>query len=253
MTPNAQTHTSSTISRVADALGKAKTILVLTGAGISAESNIPTFRGEGGWWRSHNPQELATFKAFRENPHLVWEWYDYRRGLIAAASPNAAHRALASLENNDREVFIITQNVDDLHEKGGSHHVVHIHGSIWTVICLKDGKAYEDRRVPLPDLPPKCACGGLLRPGVVWFDEELPSAACEEIENYLRHTKIDVVLVIGTEVTFDYIQDWALRAKRSGALLVEINPTETRLTPYVDVRLEGKAGEILQEIVKSVL
>jgi len=237
---------------VVNALRNATKILVLTGAGVSAESNIPTFRGEGGWWRSQNPQELATFTAFNKDPHFVWKWYDYRRGLVAAASPNPAHRALAAFENSDREVFIITQNVDDLHEKAGSSHVVHVHGSIWTVICLKDGTSYEDRRVPLPELPPRCACGGILRPGVVWFDEDIPPAACAEIEAYFRRVKIDMVLVIGTEATFDYIRDWALRAKNSGALLVEINPSETALTPYVDVRVGGKAGEILAEIEKSV-
>lgn len=234
--------------RVVNALRSARNVSILTGAGVSAESNIPTFRGEGGWWRSQNPEELATLTAFKKDPRFVWEWYEYRRELVAGASPNAAHKALASLESSNRDVFIITQNVDDLHEKAGSHRIVHIHGSIWTVICLKENKVYEDRRVPLPELPPICACGGLLRPGVVWFDEYLPPAACAQIEDYFGHTKIDVALVVGTEATFDYIQEWALRAKRSGALLVEINPGETVLTPQVDVRLQGKAGDILGEI-----
>jgi NAD-dependent deacetylase len=236
------------MTRVADVLRRAKNVLVLTGAGVSAESNIPTFRGEGGWWRSQNPEQLATFAAFRKNPGFVWEWYEYRRGLVAAASPNAAHRAIAGLECPTRSVFIITQNVDDLHEKAGSHRIVHIHGSIWKVICLNDNKVFEDPRVPLPQLPPICECGGILRPGVVWFDEDLPPDACAEIEDYFRHTKVEVVLVVGTEATFDYIREWALRAKRSGALVVEINPGETVLSRQVDVRLQGKAGEILGEI-----
>jgi len=253
MLHDSETTTSrADLLRVAAALRNAKKILVLTGAGVSAESNIPTFRGEGGWWRSQNPQELATVTAFNRDPHFVWEWYDYRRGLVAAASPNAAHRALAGFENAEREVFIITQNVDDLHEKAGSRHVVHIHGSIWTVICLKDGTSHEDRRVPLPELPPRCSCGGILRPGVVWFDEDLPRAACAEIESYFLRTRIDVALVIGTEATFDYIRDWALRAKDSGALLVEINPTETAMTAHADVRLRGKAGELLAAIERSL-
>ena len=230
----------------------AKKVLVLTGAGVSAESNIPTFRGEGGWWRSLNPMELATFAAFKKNPRLVWEWYEYRRGLIANAIPNAAHRVLAALEAPAREVFIVTQNVDDLHERAGSQHVVHIHGSIWRVACLKDGQSYEDRRVPLPELPPICACGGLLRPGVVWFGESLPSDAYSQIEEYLRQTQVDVALVIGTEAVFGYIRDWAWRAKRSGALLVEINPNPTVLTPDVDVMLQGKAGQILGEVEKGI-
>lgn len=240
------------LATVVQKLRAAKNVLVLTGAGVSAESNVPTFRGEGGWWRSLNPAELATYSAFQRDPRLVWEWYDYRRGLIANASPNPAHRALAGLEAPAREVFVITQNVDDLHERAGSHRVVHIHGSIWRLICLADGKTYEDRRVPLPGLPPTCACGALLRPDVVWIGESLPAASCAQVDDYFRESWIDVALVIGTEATFSYIGDWALRAKRSGALLVEINPNPTVLTPYVDVKLQGRAGAILGEIKKRL-
>jgi NAD-dependent deacetylase len=238
--------------RVVTELRKAQHILVLTGAGVSAESNIPTFRGKNGWWRSMNPEELATLAAFKRNPQLVWEWYDYRRRLIAEAVPNAAHRVLADLESPRTDVFIITQNVDDLHERAGSSHVVHIHGSIWTVTCFNEGNSYQDRRVPLPELPPLCPCGGILRPGVVWFDEDLPSDACAEIEEYFNNTKIDVVLVVGTEATFDYIRDWALSAKHSGALLVEINPGLTALSDYADVRLKGNAGVILGEMQRQL-
>lgn len=240
------------LGTIARKLRDARNVLVLTGAGVSAESDIPTFRGEGGWWRSLNPAELATFAAFEKDPKLVWEWYDYRRSLIANASPNAAHRILAELEAPAREVFTVTQNVDDLHERAGSHRVVHIHGSIWEVTCLEDGKTYEDRRVPLPDLPPTCDCGGLLRPGVVWFGEALPPSACALVEDYFHRSWIDVALVIGTEATFSYICDWALRAKRSGALLVEINPSPTVLTQFVDVKLQGKAGQILEELKKGL-
>ncbi|HKV91412.1 MAG TPA: NAD-dependent protein deacylase [Candidatus Angelobacter sp.] len=238
---------------VLEKLRTSRNILALTGAGISAESNIPTFRGEGGWWRSQDPKQLATFAAFKTNPQFVWEWYEHRREIIAQASPNLAHKALAELESPARHVFIITQNVDDLHERAGSHRVVHIHGSIWTVICLNDGTVFEDRRIPLPALPPLCNCGGMLRPGVVWFDEDLPPVACREIEKYFHATKIDVVLAIGTEATFDYIREWALGAKRSGALLVEINPSKTILTPDVDVRIQGKAGDILTDLRDNLL
>jgi NAD-dependent deacetylase len=238
--------------RVVSELRKAKKVLVLTGAGVSAESNIPTFRGPGGWWRSRNPEELATFAAFKKDPRAVWEWYDHRRQLIADSYPNAAHRMLAALETPNRNVFIITQNVDDLHERAGSHHIIHIHGSIWTVICLNDGKSFQDRRVPMPELPPLCTCGAILRPGVVWFDEELPSAECSQIEEYFEQTKIDVALLVGTEATFDYIRNWALRAQHSGALLVEINLNATVLSTSVDVRLQGKAGEILGEIQRQL-
>lgn len=231
-----------------EAVRKAKNILVLTGAGISAESGIPTFRGKDGWWKSRNPQELATMTAFRADPRFVWEWYDYRRGLVANAEPNAAHRALAWMESVGKNVFIITQNVDDLHERGGSRHVVHIHGSIWSMICMKEGKRFEDRRVPLPELPPLCDCGAIMRPGVVWFDEELPREACAEIGSYFARTAPEVVFVVGTYVTFDYIAAWAVEAKRKGALLIEVNPDETVLSSRADVVLRGKAGEIFRAI-----
>jgi NAD-dependent deacetylase len=153
--------------RVITALAGARNVLVLSGAGISAESNIPTFRGEGGWWRSLNPASLATLAAFKKDPKLVWEFYEYRRHLVANASPNKAHRALAELESPDRNVFIVTQNVDDLHERAGSHGIVHVHGSIWAASCLKDGATYEDpclsslRSVPAGEFCGRGWCGSM--------------------------------------------------------------------------------------------
>ena len=240
------------IERVADALREARRALVLTGAGISAESGIATFRGKDGWWKQRNPQELATLEAFTSDPRFVWEWYEHRRSTIARAQPNAAHRMLAWLEALGTNVFIVTQNVDDLHERAGSGRIVHVHGSIWAVKCLRDGKAFEDRRVPLPDLPPKCECGAPLRPAVVWFGETLPVDALSEIDAYFNEGPIDVALVIGTYSTFGYIQGWAFEAKRSGALLVEVNPDETVLSAGADVSLRGEAGGIL-EVVKTRL
>lgn len=240
------------LRRVITRLADARNVLVLSGAGISAESNIPTFRGKGGLWRSYNPASLATFAAFKKDPKLVWEFYEYRRRVVAEASPNPAHRALAELDGPDRKVFIVTQNIDDLHERAGSQGIVHIHGSIWAVTCLKDGATYEDKRVPLPQLPPVCACGGMLRPGVVWFNEMLPTAPVRQVEQYLHQTRIDVAFVIGTEATFYYIREWAVRAKGMGALLVEINPRRTPLTPYANVWLRQKAGEVLEEIRKAL-
>ena len=232
--------------RVAKAVQESRDVLVITGAGVSAESGLPTFRGEGGWWRNYRAEDLATPAAFNRDPRTVWEWYDYRRGLTAQSRPNAAHRMLAGLERRGKKVFVITQNVDDLHERAGSGSVVHVHGSIWSVICLDEQRTFEDRRVPLPELPPRCPCGGLLRPGVVWFGEQLPRDALEQIEAYYGRTRPDVVLVIGTEAVFGYVQAWATASRRG--LLVEINANATVLTPYADVSLQGKAGEILGAI-----
>jgi NAD-dependent deacetylase len=235
----------SDIKRVAEALRSSTDILAVTGAGISAESGIPTFRGEGGYWRSYDAAKLATLRAFQEDPKTVWQWYDYRRRMIAEARPNAAHLILAAIERHGKRVFIITQNVDDLHERAGSREVIHIHGSIWEVTCLAERRVYEHRQAPLAQIPPLCHCGGLLRPNVVWFDEELPAGALATIEAYYSRRKPEVLLVIGTEGTFDYIRHFVRQAKDLGALVVEINPAVTAITPLADYALHWPASEAL--------
>lgn len=231
--------------RVAERLAAADRVLALTGAGISAESGIPTFRGKDGWWRKEDPTKLATQAAFQRDPSYVWEWYEHRRGLVGEADPNPGHEALAAWESAGQAVLVATQNVDDLHERAGSGNVTHIHGSIWRVRCQGCGRERNEHRHPLPELPPRCeACGKLERPAVVWFGEMLPSEPIHRVETFLRGG-VDVALVIGTEASFGYIQGFARAARQAGALLVEVNPSETVLSGAVDVRLAGPAGEIL--------
>lgn len=237
------------LERVGARLADARRVLVLTGAGISAESGIPTFRGQDGWWRREDPKELATWAAFDRDPSHVWEWYEYRRGLVRGADPNAGHRAVAGWEAAGREVLVATQNVDDLHERAGSGDVVHIHGSIWRVRCVGCGREAERREHPLPERPPRCGCGELLRPAVVWFGEMLPAAPIRRIESFLAGG-VDLAFVIGTEASFGYIQGFA-RAARETGLLVEVNPSRTVLSDAVDVRLEGPAGEVLPGLVAA--
>lgn len=234
--------------RVARAVTGATRILALTGAGISAESGIPTFRGKHGWWRQEDPTRLATPDAFDRDPGHVWEWYEYRRGLVAGAEPNAAHRSLAEWETG-RELLVATQNVDDLHERAGSGNVAHIHGSIWRVRCQGCGREHDDHTHPLPVLPPRCdRCGGLVRPAVVWFGEMLPPEPLRRVESFIAGG-VDVALVIGTEATFPYIRTFAAAARRAGGLLVEVNPSQTVLSDRVDVRLEGAAGAVLPALI----
>ncbi len=241
-------HRLGLVAEVRARLGEADRVLALTGAGVSAESGIPTFRGEDGWWRREDPTTLATQAAFDRDPSHVWEWYEYRRGLIADAEPNAGHRALASWEP-DRAVLVATQNVDDLHERAGSRDVTHIHGSIWRVRCQGCGREEEHRAHPLPERPPHCdACGGLLRPAVVWFGEMLPEPPIRQIQAFIDGG-VDVALVIGTEAGFGYIQGFARAARQAGALLVEVNPSRTALSGAVDVRLEAPAGEALPALL----
>jgi NAD-dependent deacetylase len=238
----------SEVDRVSETLASARRVLALTGAGISAESGIPTFRGKEGWWRKEDPTRLATQAAFDRDAAYVWEWYQYRRGLVAAAEPNPGHRALAELEGAGKQVLVATQNVDDLHERGGSEDVVHIHGSIWRVRCEGCRRERHDATHPFPSLPPRCECGDRLRPAVVWFGEMLPTPPLQRTEDFIRQG-VDLALVVGTEATFGYIQGFALAARRAGALLVEVNPDRTLLSDAVDVRLEGAAGDVLPRLV----
>ena len=228
---------------IREAIRNAKRPAVLTGAGISAESGIPTFRGPGGLWRNYRPEDLATPQAFQSDPKLVWEWYDWRRGLIAKAEPNSGHRAIAS-----SGLPVITQNVDGLHRRGGSKQVYELHGSIWTLRCTKCGAETEDYRSPLPDIPPKCACGALLRPGVVWFGEGLPSAVWDNALQVVQSS--DVLLVVGTSAVVFPAASLAPLAKLAGALVIEINPDETPLSNAVDYSLRGPAGELLPQILE---
>jgi NAD-dependent deacetylase len=219
-------------------------VTVLTGAGISAESGVPTFRGHGGLWRDFRPDQLATTDAFGHNPGLVWEWYDWRRGLIGACAPNEAHQTLADMETTVPDFTLVTQNVDGLHQAAGSRNVLELHGNIWRVRCTGCGKVAEDRRVPLPGIPPRCPeCGALLRPDVVWFGESLPEEALETAWAAAAHCRL--MLVIGTSAVVQPAASLPLVALRNGAQLVEVNPAETPLSAYAHQVLRGPAAEVL--------
>ncbi len=218
-------------------------IAVLTGAGISAESGIPTFRGAGGLWRQYRPEQLATPEAFAQDPLLVWEWYNWRRELIAKALPNAAHVALAKLEQEKKNFTLITQNVDGLHDRAGSRRILKLHGDIWRLRCVECGVHWPDLRPTLPELPPHCACGGLARPGVVWFGEALPEGIMQEAERAVASAA--VFLVIGTSAVVYPAAGLVPYAKRAGATVIEINTEATAFTQDVDIALQGRAGEVL--------
>ena len=228
-------------------LRDASSIAVLTGAGVSAESGVPTFRGNNGLWKQYRAEELATPGAFARDPKLVWEWYDWRRGLIADAKPNPGHYALAEAEARARKFTLITQNVDGLHELAGSRNVLRLHGSIWMLRCLECGREREDRRTPLPEIPPRCECCGMLRPGVVWFGEALPSKIWQEAEKAAREAEL--FLLIGTSAVVYPAAGLATIAKTSGARVVEINIAETGLSGSIDEFLRGPSGELLPQLI----
>jgi NAD-dependent deacetylase len=226
-------------------------LVVLTGAGVSQESGIPTFRGPKGLWREHRPEELATPAAFAKDPLLVWEWYDWRRGLIAQAEPNPGHLALADLEARIPDFTLITQNVDGLHQRAGSRQVLEIHGSIWEVRCQDCGLFRRDDQVPLPSLPPSCPeCQGLLRPNVVWFGEPLDSQLLAQVHKALGRTRM--MLIVGTSAVVQPAASFGLWAKERGAILVEINAVPSHLATVCDFVLTGPAGQLLPALLTQM-
>jgi len=228
-------------------LAQARRVAVLTGAGISAESGVPTFRGADGLWKEYKAEDLATPEAFARDPRLVWEWYDWRRQAIAKAAPNAAHRALVELERRKPGFTLITQNVDGLHDLAGSGKILKLHGDIWRMRCTECGANFPNRRVPLPKIPPHCACGGLARPGVVWFGEALPEGMMQEAEHAAGAA--EVLLVIGTSAVVYPAAGLIPYARQAGAKVIEINTEATAATAIVDCALRGPACEIVPRLL----
>jgi NAD-dependent deacetylase len=235
-------------------------VLIVTGSGISAESGIPTFRGKDGYWRNLDPTKLATTAAFENNPSIVWEWYRERRERIQQSQPNAAHNALVKLAEHCRDFLLLTQNVDDLHARAewtgrrlDSNRIVQIHGDIFRTRC---SKCDYERRDPGQDTAgvPRCPrCSAALRPGVVWFDEELDRDEVRRVETFLERGACDVVVVIGTTALFDYIVRWTLDAKGAKGRLIEINPEQTSLSSYANETIRAAAATVLPELVDRLI
>ena len=228
-------------------LRQARSVAVLTGAGISAESGVPTFRGAGGLWKQFRAEDLATPQAFERDPRACWEWYDWRRGILAKVRPNPGHYALADWERRIPQFTLITQNVDGLHAEAGNRSVLEIHGSIWILRCIACGREWKDRTFPL-DLLPRCgACGGLARPGVVWFGENLNPEIWAAAERAVRSA--DVFLVVGTSAQVYPAASLAPLARSAGVRIVELNLEPTPLSGFVDLALAGRSGEILPRLL----
>lgn len=227
-------------------------VLVITGAGLSADSGLQTFRGAGGLWRNYNPMTLATPEAFARDPRLVWEWYQWRRTEASKAAPNPAHLAIAQLASRAKDFLVVTQNVDDLHERAQTplDRLVHVHGDLFRNRC--NACEYSDREeLNGQNLPPQCPrCrAGLLRPGVVWFGEMLNPAVLLRVDQFVRGERCDLVLVVGTTATFQYIVDWSMRAKSPNGILAEINPEETALSEFADIVYRQRAAEVLPKLL----
>lgn len=240
------------IDRLADRLRGASRLTILTGAGVSAASGVPTFRGSGGLWRQFRAEDLATPGAFARDPALVWEWYAWRRSLVAGCQPNPAHDVIARWSREFDRCTVITQNVDDLHVRAGTANLIRVHGSLWDLSCWQacGAASWRDEAVPLANLPPMCpSCGGLARPAVVWFGESLPAPA---IAAAVEACACDVFLTIGTSAVVYPAAGLVHEARRRGAFTAEINLEATPASGAVDLAIHGPADQLLPNIVERL-
>ena len=246
--PNVQ-H-SQAVDLLASHLKPEARVTVLTGAGVSAASGVPTFRGAEGLWKQYRPEQLATPEAFARDSRLVWQWYDWRRQRIAACQPNGAHAVLAAWSRRFPKFALITQNVDGLHERAGTRHVLRMHGSIWEVACWSrcagSPPRWQDETVPLGEIPPRCSyCRGLIRPGVVWFGEAIDP---EILMRCREATRCDVFLTVGTSAVVHPAASLVQEARMRGAYTAEINLEPTPASSHVDVAFHGLAETLLTGI-----
>jgi NAD-dependent deacetylase len=229
---------------------QSRSLFVLTGAGVSAESGIPTFRGKDGLWKNYSATDLATPEAFAKNPGLVWEWYHWRQEIILRAQPNPAHIAIVQLERIMEKFLLLTQNVDNLHKRAGSQNILELHGNIFRTRCLSCAKVqnYSPDNTTNRSPVPMCACGGVLRPDVVWFGEAIPHYEWAESLAFLDNA--DVVIICGTSGAVWPAASLPTLAMRNKIKTIEINPVRTPISDAVDVFLPGKAGVVLPDVVE---
>ena len=236
------------LNQASESLKKAKKVVFVTGAGISQESGIPTFRGKDGLWRNYDAMKLATIDAFYENPKLVWEWYNERRENIFQAEPNLGHKAIAELEEFF-EVVVLTQNIDGLHQRAGSSKVLELHGSIVKIKCtVCDFK--EETEYKFSKFPPLCNCGNILRPDVVWFGEGLPQNVWQEAIEHANNC--DVMIIAGTSLVVSPANTLPYYAKQNNATLVEINPSETAMTADMDLSIRATSATALPKLLSEI-
>ena len=238
------------LERIRDRVGGVRRVVFVTGAGVSQESGIPTFRGRDGLWRNHDAMRLATIDAFREDPKLVWEWYNDRRRNVRRAEPNPGHAAIAALEGY-ADVAVLTQNIDGLHQRAGSSRVLELHGSIARIRCTTCGRR-EETLAEFDEVPPRCGCGGMLRPDVVWFGEGLPQDVWREAVGLAG--RCDMMVVAGTSLAVSPANTLPLHARRGGALMVEVNPDPPAAGPRegrrpMDLRIRDTGAAALPRLV----
>jgi NAD-dependent deacetylase len=230
---------------ISDQIKNYKKIVFVTGAGISQESGIPTFRGKDGLWRNYDPMKIATIDAFYENPKLVWEWYNERRSNVFQAQANLGHKAITELEKY-AQVVVLTQNIDGLHKKARSSNVLELHGSIVKIKCSVCDYN-EEILTEISDFPPICKCGNILRPDIVWFGEPLPQDVWQDAIEFA--SQCDLMVVVGTSLTVSPANTLPLYAKQNNATLIEINPENTEMSVEMDEIIRNTSVEILPKLV----
>ena len=230
---------------VAQKLKGSKKIVFVTGAGISQESGIPTFRGKDGYWRKYDPMKLASIDAFYDDPKLVWEWYEDRRKNILSVKPNEGHFAISQMEEF-KDVVVLTQNIDGLHQRSGSTNVLELHGSIIRIKCTVCDFT-DNITENFESLPPKCKCGSMLRPDVVWFGEHLLQNIWQ---NAIKEASIcDVMIIVGTSLVVSPANTLPVYAKQNGAILIEVNPEKTVMSNDMDLSIQATSAEVLPKIL----
>ena len=230
---------------IKDQVGDAKKIVFVTGAGISQESGIPTFRGKKGLWRNHDAMKLATIDAFYENPRLIWEWYNERRRNIFAAQPNQGHKAIAELEEYV-DVVVLTQNIDGLHQKAGSTQVLELHGSIIKIKCSVC-EFREEVISEFSEIPPLCSRGNVLRPDVVWFGESLRQDVWQKA--IIAASECDLMIIAGTSLVVSPANTLPIHAKQNDAILIEINPEKTEMSSEMDFTIRSTSAFVLPKFI----
>lgn len=230
-------------------LSERQRIVLFTGAGMSAESGVPTYRGRGGIWHEYNYEDYACQDAFERDPEKVWDFHDKRRAMTGAAAPHRGHALIAALERARPDTWVITQNIDGLHQRAGSEHVLELHGSLWRVRCDRCGVVEENRETPLSER--RCSCGAYLRPDIVWFGDMLRVDTVREAIR--RASECDVFISVGTSAVVFPAAEMPLYAKQHGATLIEVNLEDTPLSDAYDVRPRGSASEILEGLLGPLL
>lgn len=246
---NTDSHPSMLSPALERALATARHVAVLTGAGVSAESGVPTFRAQGGLWAQYDPSQLATNEAFSHDPQLVWRWYSWRRKLIRDVAPNPGHYALVELAALFPRFSLVTQNVDDLHRRAGSREVHELHGNIEHSRCIRCAKAYHGDAAPPTEEVLRCDCGGLIRPGVVWFGESLPEEELRFAQDAARDC--DLFLSVGTSGLVYPAAALPVMARQGGAYVVEINPEPSAIAQQLDESIAGASGIVLPQLLDT--